>query len=106
MKRSVAVVLGTAFLAAACGRGSENGRILASGHVEATEVLISTKVAGTLEHLSVDPQPQQHRSADLVSLGLAQHRIRRTADIRKVIGRRCGLGRGRCRQGDHQPQSR
>jgi HlyD family secretion protein len=54
MKRSAIVVLGTALLATACGRGSEDGRILASGHVEATEVLISTKVAGILEHLAVD----------------------------------------------------
>jgi HlyD family secretion protein len=54
MKRSAAVVLGTALLAAACGQGDEDGRILASGHVEATEVLLSTKVGGTLEHLAVD----------------------------------------------------
>jgi len=54
MKRSATVVLGTALLAAACGQGDEDGRILASGHVEATEVLISTKVSGTLEHLAVD----------------------------------------------------
>jgi HlyD family secretion protein len=54
MKRSAVVVLGGALLAVACGRGSEDGRILASGHVEATEVLLSTKVGGTLEHLAVD----------------------------------------------------
>jgi HlyD family secretion protein len=54
MKRSAAVVLGTALLAAACGQGDEDARILASGHVEATEVLISTKVSGTLELLDVD----------------------------------------------------
>ncbi len=54
MKRPAAVVLGTALLAAGCGDGEDNGRILASGHVEATEVLLSTKVGGTLEHLAVD----------------------------------------------------
>jgi HlyD family secretion protein len=54
MKRWTGAVLGAALLAAGCGGGSENGRILASGHVEATEVLISTKVGGTLEHLAVD----------------------------------------------------
>jgi HlyD family secretion protein len=54
MKRSAVVVLGLALLATACSRGSEDGRILASGHVEATEVLISTKVAGILEQLAVD----------------------------------------------------
>ena len=54
MNRSVAVVLGIGLLAAACGQGDEDGRILASGHVEATEVLLSTKVGGALEHLAVD----------------------------------------------------
>ena len=54
MKRSAAVVLGTALLAIACGPGDDDGRILASGHVEATEVLISAKVGGTLEHLGID----------------------------------------------------
>ncbi|MCG6926480.1 MAG: efflux RND transporter periplasmic adaptor subunit [Acidobacteria bacterium] len=53
MKRS-AGILGTALLVASCGGGSEDGRIRASGHVEATEVLVSTKVGGTLEHLGVD----------------------------------------------------
>ena len=53
MKRSAALVLATAVLAA-CGGDSDDGRIFASGHVEATEVLISTRVAGTLEHLGVD----------------------------------------------------
>ena len=54
MKRSASIVLGTALLAAGCGEGNEDGRILASGHVEATEVLVSTKVPGTLERLAVD----------------------------------------------------
>ena len=54
MKRSAAIVLGTALRAVGCGEGNEDGRILASGHVEATEVLISSKVAGTLEYLAVD----------------------------------------------------
>jgi HlyD family secretion protein len=54
MKRSAVVVLVLTLLATACSRGSEDGRILASGHVEATEVLLSTKVGGTLEQLAVD----------------------------------------------------
>ena len=54
MKRSAGAVLGTVLFAAACGGGGEDGSILASGHVEATEVLLSTKVGGTLEHLAVD----------------------------------------------------
>jgi HlyD family secretion protein len=37
----------------ACRRGAEDGVIVASGNVEATEVLVSTKVAGTVLSLSV-----------------------------------------------------
>jgi HlyD family secretion protein len=39
---------------AACGNGEDPTRIVASGHVEATEVLVSSKVAGTVETLAVD----------------------------------------------------
>jgi HlyD family secretion protein len=38
----------------ACGKGDDAGLIVASGHVEATEVLVSTKVAGTIESVVVD----------------------------------------------------
>ncbi len=59
MKRSVkavppALVLAAAVLGGACRKGDDSGLIVASGHVEATEVLVSTKVAGTVESLSVD----------------------------------------------------
>ncbi len=39
---------------AACREGDDPNLIVASGHVEATEVLVSTKVAGHVETLSVD----------------------------------------------------
>jgi HlyD family secretion protein len=39
---------------AACRNGKDASLIVASGHVEATEVLVSTKVAGTIESLAVD----------------------------------------------------
>jgi HlyD family secretion protein len=60
MKRSVRAVVipGVLVVAAAvgtaCRRGDDSGLIVASGHVEATEVLVSTKVAGTIESLAVD----------------------------------------------------
>jgi HlyD family secretion protein len=58
MKRSVVVALPALALSlaalGACARSTENGPIVASGHVEATEVLVSTKVPGTLEALAVD----------------------------------------------------
>jgi HlyD family secretion protein len=59
MRRTAIAVASAAFLAlalsgAACRRGEDPGLIVASGHVEATEVVVSTKVPGTIESLSVD----------------------------------------------------
>ena len=57
MRRTAIAVASAAFLAlagAACRRGDDSGLIVASGHVEATEVIVSTKVPGTIESLSVD----------------------------------------------------
>jgi len=59
MRRTAKAVASAAFLAlalpgTACRRGDDSGLIVASGHVEATEVLVSTKVPGTVETLSVD----------------------------------------------------
>ena len=39
---------------AACRSGAPSNEIVASGHVEATEVLVSSEVAGTLRKLAVD----------------------------------------------------
>ena len=41
-------------LTAACRSGTPSNEIVASGHVEATEVLVSSEVAGTLRKLAVD----------------------------------------------------
>src|SRR6185503_3441548 len=46
------MVLAAASLAA-CAKGKEDGVIAASGHVEATEVRLSAKVAGTVESLGL-----------------------------------------------------
>jgi HlyD family secretion protein len=58
MKRCVRLARLALALAAlsggACRKGQDASLIVASGHVEATEVLVSTKVAGTLETLAVD----------------------------------------------------
>jgi len=44
----------TALAAAGCQRAATDGPIVASGHVEATEVLVSSKLPGHLERLSVE----------------------------------------------------
>lgn len=58
MKRCVRLAPLALLLAAlsggACRKGNDPGLIVASGHVEATEVLVSTKVAGTIQSLAVD----------------------------------------------------
>ena len=58
MKCIVRAVPAVFFLAAVTGSGchkeEDRGLIVASGHVEATEVRVSTKVAGTIESLAVD----------------------------------------------------
>jgi len=61
MKRSLravfvlpGVLVFGATLGGACRNGNDPSLIVASGHVEATAVLVSTKVAGTIESLAVD----------------------------------------------------
>ena len=51
MLRTTAVVL--PLLAGACGKRGDASRIVASGHVEATQVRVSTKVAGRIESLGM-----------------------------------------------------
>lgn len=62
---------------AGCRRGDRSETIVASGHVEATEVRVSTKVAGTLESLAVD-------EGDRVSAGQELARID-TVDVRLAL---------------------
>jgi len=53
--RAVPVALAAAaVLGGACHKSPDAGLIVAAGHVEATEVLVSAKVAGTLESRAVD----------------------------------------------------
>ena len=55
--RALAVLVALVFATAAasgCRKGLDKGEVVAAGHVEATEVHVSTKVAGTLLRLSVD----------------------------------------------------
>jgi len=62
---------------AACGARSDSSQILASGHVEATDVRISSKVAGRLETLAL-------REGDRVAVGSELARIE-TTDIRLAL---------------------
>ncbi len=54
MKPGVLLVVLPVLAGAACGGAKDDALVIASGHVEATEVTVSTKAAGNLEALSVD----------------------------------------------------
>jgi len=77
--RPVAIAAASAaFLAlagAACRKGDDAGTIVASGHVEATEVLVSTKVPGTIESLSVDEGSVVDAGQELARIDTTDTRI-------------------------------
>ncbi len=50
----VALAAAAVLVVAGCRRSTDSGLIVASGHVEAADVLVSAKVAGTLESRAVD----------------------------------------------------
>ena len=102
MKRTVTaaavlpVVLAAA-LGGACRKADDPGLIVASGHVEATEVLVSTKVAGTLETLAVDEGPAVTAGQELAridttdtELALAAARAERAQAEAELRLRRAG----------------
>jgi HlyD family secretion protein len=66
-----------ALAVAACGKGKDDGVIAASGHVEATEVRLSAKVAGHVESLGV-------QEGDKVTAGQEIARID-TTDVRLAL---------------------
>ena len=72
---SAAAVLALALAGASCRRRDESGLIVASGHVEATEVLVSTKVPGTIESLSVDEGSVVAAGQELARLDTTDTRI-------------------------------
>ncbi len=74
---SVAFALLPALVMLGCAGGRETGRIIASGHVEATDVRISAKVGGTLESFSIE-------EGDRVTLGQELGRID-TTDTRLAL---------------------
>jgi membrane fusion protein YbhG len=74
MTRTVAAAL--ALTLAACGGRHDTSTIVASGHVEATDVRISTKVAGRLERFALEEgdvvkQGQELAAIDTTDLALA-----------------------------------
>ncbi len=84
-------------LGAACRPGAGTTDIVASGHVEATEVLVSTKVAGTLLRLAVDEGSTVSAGQELAridttdtELALAAARADRASAAAELSLRRAG----------------
>jgi membrane fusion protein YbhG len=89
MMRTVAAVSAAALAVtvAACGGRHESSSILASGHVEATDVRLSTKVAGSLERFALEEgdlvkRGQEVAAIDTTDLGLALRQVK--ADRRQA----------------------
>ena len=74
MKRCVFAVLAV-LAAAGCRRGDKDPAIVASGHVEATEVTVSSKVPGRLERLSVDEGSVVRAGQEIASLETTDTRL-------------------------------
>jgi len=54
--------------AAACGRSGDATVVVASGHVEATEVRLATKVAGRIQELALEEGAEVHVGQEIARL--------------------------------------
>jgi HlyD family secretion protein len=79
MKRLIALVLAAPLIAAACRHDAGDGPIVASGHVEATAVLVSAKVAGTLLSVAVDEGDHVEPGRELARIDTTDTRLARDA---------------------------
>ena len=73
--RNAVLLLCTTILTVACGGGNAAGPILASGHVEATEVRLATKIAGRVESLSLEEGDVVKRGAELARIETTDQRL-------------------------------
>jgi HlyD family secretion protein len=111
MTTRFALVLAAALTAPACTRHDEGQAIRASGHVEATEVRLSTKVAGTIQsfpgregdRLAAD-QEVAHIDPTDVKLALAGARAERAQAAAELELRRAGSRVEDIKEGEAQLQ--
>lgn len=68
-----------AFTGGACRRRAGDGVIVASGHVEATEVVVSTKVAGEIEKRLVDEGDPVEAGQEIARIDTTDARLARDA---------------------------
>jgi len=77
MRRIIIPILACLTILPACRKDEENGRIITSGHVEATDVRLATKVAGRVDSVAV-------KEGDSVTAGQELARIE-TTDIELML---------------------
>jgi HlyD family secretion protein len=66
---------------AACGKGKDDGVIAASGHVEATEVRLSTKVPGHVQSLRVEEGDAVKAGQEIARIDTTDARLARDAAV-------------------------
>jgi HlyD family secretion protein len=109
MKTHLARVIVAGALATACGRRGSEGVIAASGHIEATDVRVATKVAGTVEsapllegaRLTVGQEIARIDTTD-VNLAVAAARAERAMAAAELALRRAGSRMEDIREGEAQ----
>jgi HlyD family secretion protein len=74
MRDALLVVLASIVLAG-CNGGSADGPILASGHVEATEVRLATKIAGRVESLALEEGDVVKQGAELARIETSDQKL-------------------------------
>jgi HlyD family secretion protein len=67
--------LAAAFVIVACNRGSDPSSILASGHVEATDVRLSTKVGGRLDSFPVQEGDKVSKDQEVARIDTTDTRL-------------------------------
>jgi HlyD family secretion protein len=88
-RRTSAIALAvTALAAAACGNARDPAVIVASGHVEATDVRIATKVAGRLESVAVKEGDRVTEGQELARVDATDLRLA----LRQATAERDGAG--------------
>lgn len=74
MPKSLLLVL-SAFVIAGCNGGNADGPILASGHIEATEVRLATKIAGRVESLALEEGDVVKQGAELARIETSDQKL-------------------------------
>lgn len=99
--RPLAAALWALLVLAACGERGREGEILAAGHVEATEIRISTKVGGTLEWFGLEEGARVTAGEEIARIDTVDLRLALEAAGAERAQAAAGL---RLRQAGYRPE--